>query len=48
MPTPQSALELLRQWCSQGGWHDEQSVAFKQVVDTQMLGCMTITAYQKT
>ena len=49
----QSAVELLRQWCSMGGWHDEQALAgrstgFKQIGDTQLLACITTSPYQKT
>ena len=50
----QSSVELLRQWCSMGGWHDEGTTVggggadFKSVVDTQLLACITTSPYQKT
>ena len=49
----QSAVELMRQWCSMGGWHDEEASAgrttgFKSIVDTQLLACITTSPYQKT
>lgn len=42
----QSSVELLRQWCSTGGWHDEQKSTFKEVVDSQMVGAITVTPFQ--
>lgn len=49
----QSAVEVLRQWCSQGGWYDEEGPSdriprFKSIVDAQLLACMTTSSYQKT
>eukprot|EP00798_Chlamydomonas_sp_ICE-L_P027948 gene27948-8824_t len=44
----QSAIELLRQWFTQGGWHDESASRFRELVDTHMLACMTVSSYQKT
>lgn len=46
----QPAVELLRQWCGKGGWHDEEAgvVSFKHVVDTLLLSCITTSPYQKT
>ena len=44
----QSAVELLRQWCTMGGWHDEATGAFKSVVETQLVACCTTSPYQKT
>ncbi|GFH30704.1 uncharacterized protein HaLaN_29603, partial [Haematococcus lacustris] len=43
----QSALELLRQWCATGGWHDETSGAFKHVVDSQLVGAASASPYAK-
>jgi hypothetical protein len=43
----QSALELLRQWCAAGGWHDDLSGAFKNVVDAQLVGAATATPFSK-
>lgn len=43
----QPAVELLRQWCAAGGWHDESNGTFKSVVDAQLLGCVTTSGYQK-
>lgn len=47
-PPPQSALELLRQWCSIGGWHDERKAVFKNVTDMQMVGCTTVNPLKKS
>jgi len=49
----QSAIELLRQWCSMGGWHDDEAAPgkatrFKSIVDTQLLACVTTSQYHKT
>ena len=43
----QTALELLRQWCSVGGWHDEYKGYFKEIVDMILVGCATTNAYLK-
>ncbi len=43
----QGTIELLRQWCARGGWHDELKASFVHIVDTQLVGCMTTTQFQK-
>lgn len=43
----QPSLELLRQWCCSGGWHDDETPHFKEVVGMQLVGVMTTSSYQK-
>lgn len=44
----QSALELLRSWCSIGGWFDERKATFKTIADTQLVGCTTVNPIKKS
>lgn len=45
--SPQPALEVLRHWSLTGGWHDEETAALKEVIDTCLLATLTTSQYGK-